>query len=170
MGTSGALGKKMKPFPLVRTSALHCMQQSVACTCSSRGSRFHAGAAQAGISLLFCSMEVVSAGILIASRQITYLVMAMCATLATMAGFSATARAHAWGLQGVWWGALASLPLLFLRCERQPQHGACLSKGMPLVEKQQYGRMRRAGGILCTAFDTEHGARSGVRVLAASSC
>lgn len=59
---------------------------------------------QAMLSLLFCSLEVASAGILIARQQIGFLVRAMAASLVVMGAFCSAVRAYNWGLPGVWWG------------------------------------------------------------------
>ena len=60
--------------------------------------------AQACLSLLLCSADVYAGGILIASKQMPYLVGVMTIALAAMAGYMALVRANDWGLGGVWWG------------------------------------------------------------------
>jgi hypothetical protein len=67
---------------------------------------------QAMLSLLFCSLEVASAGILIARQQIGFLVGAMAVSLAVMGAYCGAVRAQGWGLPGVWWGELPPRPPL----------------------------------------------------------
>ena len=74
---------------------------------------------QAALSLLFCGLEVASAGVLLARGQLGYLVGAMSVTLAAMAAFCSLARSQHWGLPGIWWGAHPAATSL-------PQHPACL--------------------------------------------
>ena len=115
--------------------------------------------AQAALSLLLCSCEVVSAGILMARGHIGYLVAAMLLTLGGMAGFCHAARSQAWGLQGVWWGA----PLLLLNARHAMHHciaslicKACGWGRKTLLHLTPLVRVCRACRLLRVSVCTEH--------------
>jgi hypothetical protein len=115
--------------------------------------------AQAALSLLLCSTEVVSAGVLMARGQIGYLVGAMLATLAGMAAFCSAACSLNWGLQGVWWGAPLPAPT---SCEAHSS--VCcppLLSSPPCNLSQQTCASCRAGGLLRAAVCSEHWSGAG---------
>ena len=64
---------------------------------------------QAMLSIFMCSLDVASGGILVASKDLGFLVRMMAGALALVLGFLTLVRRQGWGLPGVWW----SLVLFF---------------------------------------------------------
>ena len=61
------------------------------------------------LSLLLCSADVASGGILIASKDMRVMVRIMAIALMVTTGFLVAVKKYSWGLAGVWW----SLVLFF---------------------------------------------------------
>lgn len=55
------------------------------------------------LSILLCSLDVCSGGVLVASKDLNFLVRVMAVALSLVLGFLEVGRRSGWGLAGVWW-------------------------------------------------------------------
>lgn len=54
--------------------------------------------------MFICGLDVAASGILLASRDLSYMAKTMAVNLVTLTAFFSYARKASWGLAGVWWG------------------------------------------------------------------
>ena len=94
----------------------------------------NSSAMQAFAAILFCSMDVASTGVLIASKRMGYLVRAMTATLACVAVYYWRLKpAAGHSLSGVWWGLV-----LFFAARSLQSAAGMLQTYLPRLDKRTH--------------------------------
>jgi len=66
---------------------------------------------QSFLAMLLCGIDVASNGLLVAAKDLRYVVRSMIITFVALTGYFFVCQRQGWGLPGVWWGLCAFFSL-----------------------------------------------------------